>query len=260
MVKPEEMVVLDRWAVGCAKAAQEDILKAYESYDFHEVVQRLMRFCSIEMGSFYLDIIKDRQYTAKADSVARRSCQTALFHIAEALVRWMAPIMSFTADEIWGYLPGDREKYVFTGEWYEGLFDLSSTEAMNDAYWHELLKVRGEVNKVIEQARADKKVGGSLEATVTLYAEPELAAKLTALGDELRFVLLTSGAKVADYAEASADAQQSELLKGLKVALSKADGEKCPRCWHYTTDVGGGGTRRHLRTLCKQRRRRRRKT
>jgi isoleucyl-tRNA synthetase len=94
------------------------------------------------------------------------------------------------------------------------------------------------VNKVIEQARADKKVGGSLEAAVTLYAEPELAAKLTALGDELRFVLLTSGAKVADYAEASADAQQSELLKGLKVALSKADGEKCPRCWHYTTDVG----------------------
>jgi len=150
----------------------------------------------------------------------------------------MAPIMSFTADEIWGYLPGDREKYVFTGEWYEGLFGLADSEAMNDAYWAELLKVRGEVNKVIEQARADKKVGGSLEATVTLFAQPELAAKLTALGDELRFVLLTSGAQVEDYASASADAQQSEVLKGLKVALSKADGEKCPRCWHYTHDVG----------------------
>lgn len=234
MVKPEEMVVLDRWAVGCAKAAQEDILKAYEAYDFHEVVQRLMRFCSVEMGSFYLDIIKDRQYTAKADSVARRSCQTALYHIAEALVRWMAPILSFTADEVWGYLPGEREKYVFTGEWYEGLFGLADSEAMNDAFWDELLKVRGEVNKVIEQARADKKVGGSLEAAVTLYAEPELAAKLTALGDELRFVLLTSGATVADYNDAPADAQQSEVLKGLKVALSKAEGEKCPRCWHYT--------------------------
>ncbi|MBS1205507.1 MAG: ileS [Proteobacteria bacterium] len=238
MVKPEEMVVLDRWAVGCAKAAQEDIVQAYDSYDFHEVVQRLMRFCSIEMGSFYLDIIKDRQYTAKADSVARRSCQTALYHIAEALVRWMVPIMSFTADEIWGYLPGDREKYVFTGEWYEGLFGLAESEAMNDAFWDELLKVRGEVNKVIEQARADKKVGGSLEAAVTLFAEPELAAKLTSLGDELRFVLLTSGAKVADYASASADAQQSEQLKGLKVALNKAEGDKCPRCWHYTNDVG----------------------
>lgn len=238
MVKPEEMVVLDRWAVGCAKAAQEDILNAYEAYDFHEVVQRLMRFCSVEMGSFYLDIIKDRQYTAKADSVARRSCQTALYHIAEALVRWMAPILSFTADEVWGYLPGEREKYVFTGEWYEGLFGTADSEAMNDAFWDELLKVRGEVNKVIEQARADKKVGGSLEAAVTLYAEPELAAKLTALGDELRFVLLTSGATVADYNDAPADAQQSEVLKGLKVALSKAEGEKCPRCWHYTRDVG----------------------
>ncbi|MFE1282735.1 isoleucine--tRNA ligase [Klebsiella aerogenes] len=238
MVKPEEMVVLDRWAVGCAQAAQEDILKAYESYDFHEVVQRLMRFCSIEMGSFYLDIIKDRQYTAKADSVARRSCQTALFHIVEALVRWMAPIMSFTADEIWGYLPGEREKYVFTGEWYEGLFGLADDEAMNDGFWDELLKVRGEVNKVIEQARADKKVGGSLEAAVTLYADAELAAKLNALGEELRFVLLTSGANVADYAQAPADAWQSDLLKGLKVVLSKAEGEKCPRCWHYTSDVG----------------------
>lgn len=237
-VAPEDMVVLDRWAVGCAKAAQEDILKAYESYDFHEVVQRLMRFCSVEMGSFYLDIIKDRQYTAKADSVARRSCQTALYHIAEALVRWMAPILSFTADEVWGYLPGSREKYVFTGEWYDGLFGLADNETMNDAYWSELLKVRSEVNKVIEQARADKTVGGSLEAAVTLYAEPSLAAKLTALGEELRFVLLTSQAQVADYAAASADAQQSELLKGLKVALHKADGEKCPRCWHYTRDVG----------------------
>ncbi|MRT12083.1 isoleucine--tRNA ligase [Enterobacteriaceae bacterium RIT711] len=238
MVKPEEMVVLDRWAVSCAQDAQTDILAAYENYDFHEVVQRLMRFCSIEMGSFYLDIIKDRQYTAKPDSVARRSCQTALFHIAEALVRWMAPIMSFTSDEIWAFLPGNREKYVFTGEWYEGLFGLADSETMNNEYWDTLLTVRGEVNKVIEQARADKRVGGSLEAAVTLYADSELAAKLNSLGEELRFVLLTSGAEVADYSQATDDAQQSEILKGLKVALRKADGEKCPRCWHYTTDVG----------------------
>ncbi len=238
MVKPEEMVTLDRWAVGCAQEAQADILASYENYDFHEVVQRLMRFCSIEMGSFYLDIIKDRQYTAKSDGIARRSCQTALYHIAEALVRWMAPIMSFTADEIWAYLPGDREKYVFTGEWYEGLFGLADSETMNNDYWDTLLTVRGEVNKVIEQARADKRVGGSLEAAVTLYADSELAAKLNSLGDELRFVLLTSGAEVADYAQAGDDAQPSEILKGLKISLRKADGEKCPRCWHYTTDVG----------------------
>jgi len=237
-VKPEEMVVVDRWAVGRALAAQKDIVTSYEAYDFHEVVQRLMQFCSVEMGSFYLDIIKDRQYTAKADGLARRSCQTALWYIVEALVRWMAPIMSFTADEIWGYLPGKRSQYVFTEEWFDGLFGLAADESMNDAYWAELLKVRGEVNKVLEQARADKRIGGSLEAGVTLYADAELAKKLTSLGEELRFVLLTSGATVADYAQAPEDAQQSDMIKGLKIALYKADGEKCPRCWHYTTDIG----------------------
>ncbi|KEY57579.1 isoleucine--tRNA ligase [Serratia sp. DD3] len=237
-VAADEMVVLDRWAVGRALAAQQDIEQAYANYDFHEVVQRLMQFCSVEMGSFYLDIIKDRQYTAKSNSVARRSCQTALFHIAEALVRWMAPIMSFTADEIWGFLPGKRAPYVFTEEWYSGLFGLAEGESMNDAFWAELLKVRGEVNKVLEQARADKRIGGSLEAAVTLYADNDLAACLNSLQDELRFVLLTSSANVAPLASAPADAQQSELLKGLKIAFSTAVGEKCPRCWHYTTDIG----------------------
>ena len=235
---PEDMVVLDRWAVGRAMAAQKDIEHAYANYDFHEVVQRLMQFCSVEMGSFYLDIIKDRQYTAKSDSNARRSCQTALFHIAEALVRWMAPIMSFTADEIWGFLPGDRAQFVFTEEWYDGLFRLAEGESMNDEFWAELLKVRGEVNKVLEQARADKRLGGSLEASVTLYADDALAAHLNNLQDELRFVLLTSGARVAPLADAPADAQQSEQLKGLKIAFDSAEGEKCPRCWHYTTDIG----------------------
>ncbi|MCT2387765.1 isoleucine--tRNA ligase [Erwinia pyrifoliae] len=237
-VKPEEMVVLDRWAVSRALAAQNDIFASYEAYDFHEVVQRLMQFCSVEMGSFYLDIIKDRQYTAKADGLARRSCQTALWYIAEALVRWMAPIMSFTADEIWGYLPGKRAQYVFTEEWFDGLFSLADNQPMNDAYWAELLKVRGEVNKVIEQARTDKRVGGSLEASVTLYADAQLAEKLIGLGEELRFVLLTSGAEVADYAQAPDDAQQSDTVKGLKIALRKAEGKKCPRCWHYTSDIG----------------------
>ncbi|MEL5569876.1 isoleucine--tRNA ligase [Serratia bockelmannii] len=237
-VAPEDMVVLDRWAVGRALAAQQDIEQAYANYDFHEVVQRLMQFCSVEMGSFYLDIIKDRQYTAKSDSVARRSCQTALYHIMEALVRWMAPIMSFTADEIWGFMPGKRAQYVFTEEWYDDLFGLAEGEPMNDAFWAELLKVRGEVNKVLEQARADKRLGGSLEAAVTLYADSELAARLNSLQDELRFVLLTSAASVAPLADAPADAQASELLKGLKIAFSTAPGEKCPRCWHYTTDIG----------------------
>ncbi|CAM3843603.1 isoleucine--tRNA ligase [Xenorhabdus thuongxuanensis] len=237
MVNAEDMVVLDRWAVGRAQAAQTDILKYYEEYDFHSVVQRLMQFCSVEMGSFYLDIIKDRQYTAKSDGLARRSCQTALFHIAEALVRWMMPILSFTADEIWHELPGKRAQYVFTEEWYDGLFGLADGEDMNDTFWADLLAVRSEVNKVLEQARNDKHIRSSLEAAVTLYANEALAEKLNKLSDELRFVLLTSQVEVAAYAAAGEDAQQSEIA-GLKVALRKADGEKCPRCWHYAKNVG----------------------
>ncbi|MCW7549364.1 isoleucine--tRNA ligase [Photorhabdus sp. APURE] len=236
-VKPEEMAVLDRWAVGRAQAAQADIAKCYDEYDFHTVVQRMMQFCSVEMGSFYLDIIKDRQYTAKSDSLARRSCQTALYHIAEALVRWMAPILSFTADEVWNELPGKRAQYVFTEEWYDGLFGPAAGEQMNDAFWADLLAVRGEVNKVLEQARADKHIRSSLEAAVTLYADSELADKLNSLRDELRFVLLTSQVVVADYDQADEDAQQSEI-GSLKIAFRKADGEKCPRCWHYAKDVG----------------------
>ncbi|MGL5584145.1 MAG: isoleucine--tRNA ligase, partial [Plesiomonas sp.] len=236
-VQPEEMVVLDRWAVGRAQAAQAEIMQAYEAYDFHMVVQRLMQFCSVEMGSFYLDIIKDRQYTAKTDGIARRSCQTALYHIAEALVRWMAPIMSFTADEIWNFLPGERSEFVFTEEWYQGLFGLAEGEEMNDAYWAELLKVRGDVNKVIEQARNDKKVGGALEAEVTLYADDALSNKLLALSDELRFVLLTSKAVVAPLSSAPADAVATDS-KGLAITLIRSANAKCPRCWHYAADIG----------------------
>lgn len=239
-VSTEQMIVLDRWAVGRVKTAHIAIVAAYDNYEFHNVVQRLMQFCSVEMGSFYLEIIKDRQYTAKADSIARRSCQTTLYHILEALVRWIAPILSFTADEIWSFIPGERAPSVFTEEWYDGFLGLedTATARMNDAYWDTVRQVRHEVNQVIEQARTAKYIGGSLEACVTLYAEPNLAAQLRELGDELAFALLTSGAVVATYAEASDHAQQSDGLKGLKIAIDKANGKKCRRCWHYTTDIG----------------------
>lgn len=233
-IELDDLIVLDRWAIGAAKVAQDEIIEAYEAYDFHWVIQRLMQFCSVEMGSFYLDIIKDRQYTAKKDSLARRSCQTALYHIAEALVRWMAPILSFTADEIWQYLPGKRSKFVFTEQFYPALQALAETEKMNNAYWDTLLQVRSEVNKVLEQARNEKCIGGSLEAAVTLYAKPELAEKLAELSNELRFVLLTSQATIAPFDEGKA-AMPTER-KDLKIGFTKAAGEKCPRCWHYTTD------------------------
>ncbi|MFZ7229163.1 isoleucine--tRNA ligase [Avibacterium avium] len=235
LVKPEEMIVLDRWAVDCALNAQKEIQEAYDNYQFHAVVQRLMKFCSIEMGSFYLDIIKDRQYTTKADSLARRSCQTALWHIAEALVRWIAPILSFTADEIWQYIPGERTEFVFTEEFYDGLFPLSAEETMNDAYWQQVLKLRDEVNRVLEQARADKTIGAALEAEVTLYANDEYAKILSQLENELRFVLITSKAQVKPLAEADVEAGEVE---GFKVKVVRSANEKCPRCWHYSDTIG----------------------
>ncbi|OCG14737.1 isoleucine--tRNA ligase [Gilliamella sp. App6-5] len=236
MVKPEDMVVLDRWAVSMAKEAQEQIIQAYENYDFHKVVQRIMQFCSIEMGSFYLDIIKDRQYTAKSDSIARHSCQTALYHIAQAMVRWIAPILSFTADEIWQYLPmANKQEFVFEDEWYSSLFTLSDNEALNSEYWAQILAIRSEVNKVLEQGRNDKVIGGALEAAVTLYADEDIVATLAKLENELRFVLLTSQASVKPLQAAPANAVQSDI-QGLKIELAKAQGDKCPRCWHYTVD------------------------
>jgi isoleucyl-tRNA synthetase len=243
MIPAQEMVALDRWAVARALAAQQEIIKAYEEYNTHAVVQRLMHFCSIEMGSFYLDVIKDRQYTAKRGGHAQRSCQTALYYIVEALVRWMAPIMSFTADEIWNAMPplqanGEkRSQFVFVTEWYQDLFALDENEVLSSAFWNDIQDVRGAVNKLLENARSEKTIGGSLQAEVTLFAEPALVEKLSKLQDELRFVLLTSKATVKALEEKS-DAAQATEIEGLFVQVSKIEAEKCDRCWHYTSDVG----------------------
>ncbi|WP_104402922.1 isoleucine--tRNA ligase [Vibrio penaeicida] len=237
LVPAEEMVALDRWAVGRAQAAQEEIVKAYGEYNTHAVTQRLMQFCSIEMGSFYLDVIKDRQYTAKQGGHAQRSCQTALYYIVEALVRWMAPIMSFTADEIWNEMPGARDKFVFTGEWFEGLFGLVEGEELNNEFWADIQSVRGAVNKLLEDARKEKAIGGSLQAEVTLYADDALAATISKLEDELRFVLLTSAAQVKPLNDKPDSAQETDV-EGLFVEVAATDAEKCERCWHHTPDVG----------------------
>ncbi|TVL15622.1 isoleucine--tRNA ligase [Shewanella xiamenensis] len=237
LVTVEDMVALDRWAVRRAAALQQEIIEAYEQYNFHIVTQKLMQFCSVELGSFYLDIIKDRQYTAKQEGHARRSCQSALFHIAEAMVRWIAPILSFTADEVWQLLPGQRDAYVFTQEWYQGLQSITLDTDLSDAYWENLLTVRNEVNKVIEQARRDKRIGGSLEAEVTLFADAALTEQLTHIGDELRFVLLTSEAKVLPLADATSDAVETELAS-LKLVVNATTAEKCERCWHHREEVG----------------------
>ncbi|MXP56470.1 isoleucine--tRNA ligase [Pantoea sp. Mhis] len=236
-INQDNMVLIDRWAVGRALATQQSIIQSYDVYNIHEVIQRLMQFCSVEMGSFYLDIVKDRQYTTKYDSLAHRSCQTAMWHILEALVRWILPIMSFTADEIWSYLPGERSKYIFTEEWYQNLFSLSDNELLNDYFWDDLLKLRSEVNKIIEQARNNNYIRSSLEASVTLYVKQELLTKLQSIDNELCFILLTSNVHITDYSLATNKAQKSKILQGLKIELHKAKGDKCPRCWHYKLDI-----------------------
>ncbi|RLV61432.1 isoleucine--tRNA ligase [Parashewanella curva] len=237
MVDVKDMVALDRWVVRRAHALQEEILAAYDEYHFHVVTQKLMQFCSVELGSFYLDIIKDRQYTAKTEGHARRSCQSALYLISEALVRWIAPILSFTADEIWQLLPGERDKYVFTQHWYDGLESVVTESDLSDEYWQQLLTVRNEVNRVLEQARRDKTIGGSLEAEVTLFASDELIEQLKQIDDELRFVLLTSKVTVSPLAQAPADATVTEL-ESLKLSIAKSDASKCERCWHFSDDIG----------------------
>ncbi|TGV21038.1 isoleucine--tRNA ligase [Pseudoalteromonas sp. MEBiC 03607] len=232
----EDMVELDRWIVGRAAELQDEILAAYDKYQMLLVTQKLMNFCTGELGSFYLDVIKDRQYTAKSDSHARRSCQTALYHIAEAMTRWMAPILSFTAQEIWEALPGERDNFVFTSVWYDGLQASSQGKFSNDD-WLTILNVRDEVNRVLEAARKEEIIGATLQANVSIYAGEELSSKLAALGDELRFVLLTSGVTV-ETVTAQPEGTQATEIDGLFIKVAATIAEKCERCWHYCDDVG----------------------
>ncbi|MCP3428930.1 isoleucine--tRNA ligase [Opacimonas viscosa] len=241
LVPAEEMVALDAWAVKKAQETQAEITAAYDKYDLLVVTQKMMQFCSIDMGSFYLDIIKDRQYTAKSDGLARRSCQTALYHIIQALVRWMAPVTSFTAQEIWETLPQvtDADEFVFTDTWYTAWPEMNTPQltTFDDAFWQQVLAVKDAVNNALEQARKDDVLGGSLEADVVIYADETISAQLAKLEDELRFVLITSTATVQPLAEKST-AAVGTALPGVFVHVAKSSGEKCVRCWHHREDVG----------------------
>nr|WP_298144369.1 isoleucine--tRNA ligase [uncultured Pseudomonas sp.] len=237
LLPAEDMLALDRWAVDRALLLQREIEEAYDSYRFWNVYQKVHNFCVQELGGFYLDIIKDRQYTTAADSVARRSCQTALFHIAEALVRWIAPVLSFTADELWQYLPGERNESVMLNGWYQGLSELPEGFELSREFWERVMAVKVAVNKEMEGLRAAKAIGGNLQAEVTLYGEDALRADLSKLGNELRFVLITSTATLAPLVDAPADAVSTEVA-GLKLKIVKSGHAKCARCWHHREDVG----------------------
>ncbi len=234
-LQPEQMLALDRYIVDRALQLQEEIKGLYDGYHFHQIYQRLHNFCALDLGGFYLDIIKDRQYTTQADSVARRSCQTALYHIAQALVRWMAPILSFTAEEIYENLPGERLDSVFLAEWYDGLFALGDV-AMGREFWEQVQDVKQGVNKAIEGARRDKIIKGGLSAEVVLFVDAQRQALLEKLGDELRFVTITSAATLKPLAEAPAELEEG--AEGLKVKVVASENTKCVRCWHHQPDVG----------------------
>ncbi|MCE0917765.1 isoleucine--tRNA ligase [Pseudomonas sp. NMI760_13] len=237
LLPAEDMLALDRWAVDRTLLLQRELEEHYGEYRFWNVYSKIHNFCVQELGGFYLDIIKDRQYTTGANSVARRSCQTALFHISEALVRWIAPILAFTADELWQYLPGERNESVMLNTWYEGLSELPEGFELGREYWERIMAAKTAVNKELENQRAAKAIGGNLQAEVTLFADDALSADLNKLGDELRFVLITSAASVVPFVQAPADAVTTEV-EGLKLKVVKSGHAKCGRCWHFRADVG----------------------
>jgi len=236
LVENQDLLALDRWAIDCAAQLQEHIISDYNSFQFHQIYQKLHNFCVRDMGGFYLDIIKDRIYTCAEDSLPRRSAQTALYHISEAFVRWIAPILSFTAHEIWSHLPGERDKYVFTSQWYP-LQRLTENESITEQDWAVILQAKEAINKVIEDQRNLGNVKGSLEADIQIFADQHILSSLAKLEQELRFVTITSKAELAPIVSASDQAVES-LMNGLKVAVARSETNKCVRCWHFIDDVG----------------------
>ncbi|MFT7375426.1 MAG: isoleucyl-tRNA synthetase, partial [Oceanospirillaceae bacterium] len=232
LVAVDDMLALDQWVLGRAAELQTEIEAAYHSYNLHAVYQKITHFCSQDLGGFYLDIIKDRQYTCGADSLPRRSAQTAMYHLIETMTRWMAPILSYTADELWEHIPGNRAESVQLDVWYD--IPRAKATSMTADYWTQIMAVKQAVNKSLELQRNVGVIGGSLSAEITLYAAPELRAQLLQLGDELRFVLLTSKASL----EAGENGGAETELAGLRLDILATEHVKCERCWHHREDVG----------------------
>jgi isoleucyl-tRNA synthetase len=232
LVAVDDMLALDQWVLGRAGALQTEIEAAYHSYNFHAVYQKITHFCSQDLGGFYLDIIKDRQYTCGADSLARRSAQTAMYHLIETMTRWIAPILSYTADELWDHIPGTRAESVQLDTWYA--IPQAQATSMTADFWGQIMDVKQAVNKSLETQRNQGVIGGSLSAEITLYAAPALYAQLEQLGDELRFVLLTSKASLL----VSEDGGEETEFAGLRLDIHASKYTKCERCWHHRADVG----------------------
>ena len=218
----EDCLEIDRYALAMTRQLQGELRAHYDAYEFHFIVQKLQSFCSEDLGGFYLDILKDRLYTSGADSRERRAAQNALFHITQALTRWMAPILSFTGEEVWSELSGNPNDSVFLHTWHE--LPAQADEAALLERWTRIRAVRADVQKELETVRVAGGIGSSLQAEVILHASPDTRALLAPLGDDLRFVLITSQARVV---AAAAD----------RVEVTPSAVKKCERCWHYRDDV-----------------------
>ena len=231
LVDMNDMLVLDRWIVSKTHDLQQQVINEYDNYNFHFVMKAILNFCTNDLGGFYLDVIKDRQYTTQTDSLARRSAQSALFHISHAMVRWLSPILSFTSEEIWQFLPGASNESVFLQTWYEGLegnFDSPVIESCRDINTH--------LRKELEEMRRNKVIGSSLDAEVDIYCKDEDYQNLLGLKDELRFIFITSEARVNELSSKPSDAKEIDSSIAIKVYKSKH--QKCVRCWHHRPEIG----------------------
>ncbi len=247
----DQLVDFDVWAIRRAAALQQEVLGAYREYQFHVVYQRVHNFCVNDLGGLYLDVLKDRMYTTPATSHARRSAQTAMHHILQGMVRWLAPILSFTAEEIWQVMPGRESapKSVFLTTWHE--FPPLPPATID---WDALISMRQAVQRELEKLREAGTIGAPLEAALEVYALPELATRLGAVGDELRFLTITSKARVHAVQSAPDDAVAAEsgnaVIPGLWVGVKRTSGNKCVRCWHLTEDVGSDAAHPELCGRC----------
>ena len=238
-----ELVALDAYALECARALHAEVDAAYRDYQFHLIYQKVHNFCVVDLGGFYLDIIKDRLYTTPAGGRARRSAQTAMWHIAEAMVRWLAPILSFTAEEVWCQLPAPRAESVFLSTWHElpTASVASGTTAGTGAIdWAALIALRTVVARELERLRVAGEIGAPLQAELDVYCSAEQYLRLNALGDELRFLMITSKARVqrADAAPPDTVTASSVPGGGVWLKVRRTAATKCVRCWHHTDDVG----------------------
>jgi isoleucyl-tRNA synthetase len=241
-----ELVAIDQWVISKAFALQNDIVTAFRNYEFHSIYQEVHNFCVVELGGFYLDILKDRLYTTGAESRPRRSAQTALYHLADAMVRWLAPILSFTAEEVWSFMPGERNESVFLNTWHSFPAGAERESAID---WPAFIALKADVARQLERLRTAGQIGAPLEAEVTIYAPAEQALRFGALGDELRFLLITSQAKVVATDTPPPNSVPSHA-ENVWIEVKPSTQPKCVRCWHLRPDVGSDPRHPELCARC----------